>query len=52
MRQTLRYMTWPFIITGIGLLLAAVFGPVELTVSATAQARVGPPGDNPAPPNP
>lgn len=33
-------------------LLAAVFGPVELTVSATAQARVGPPGDNPAPPNP
>ncbi len=26
MRQTLRYMTWPFIITGIGLLLAAVIG--------------------------
>ena len=26
MRQTLRYMTWPFIITGLGLVLAALIG--------------------------
>ncbi len=26
MRQTIRYMTWPFIITGLGLILAALIG--------------------------
>ena len=26
MRQTIRYMTWPFIVTGLGLILAALIG--------------------------